>query len=895
MLSAYTQDNTLIPAFASSNIEIYPYQIAVAGFALRSSYLRGVICADECSLGKTYEALLVATQKWYEGKNRILLVLPVNMVGQWVKKIENSFSIPYVLMDTSEAFNSATKNSESSNPFIQEGLVITTYEFATQKADYIKAQKWDMVIFDEADRLNKSHTRENRTSARLKLATDGSFKMLLTPTPIEMDIRDIYGLLHFIDEDALPCSVDEFYDYYFRRPDRYPELAEWVSQYCFRTLKSQVDGYANFTERVPYTVGCDFTEDEKKLYNKLQEYINQPVKIAYPQMEQWEMKLQHNHILSSSAQAYWVTLDNAINNLKNLPAQKDKLALYKVELQTLEELKELTKAVKINGKMTALLSLLKKCFVHLKQLKFPQKAIIYVDNLTTMEHLYSLLTEQGYATQTFSGANSRDFDLIERYREGKSVQVQVLIATGNATKGLDLEFCPLVINYDILSNALEMEQRISRCHRQGQISDVLIINLFNRDNEADIRYLELINKRTLQFEGIFGLSDTVLGNFDANIDDVISSLRQPVAIQEAFSQNLLVNESQNKEIVAGSLNSLFTTFTKEVANQVTVTPQYIESEIQHINDELWEVVKGFFKQYNQSSKGCKFEINEQQRTISPRDYTELPILFYYAKTGYGKPYRSLRGYGMDKNYKPHQGRITLVSPIGSGAIENIECANEGILVVDGVVEPCTIGLYEVLVSMKERATYSSESMVVARHYLLVGKTTSGKMMTNEECQKIMAMPVIEFTESNQKSVAWLKYMNNNYHELDGLVPQDEILQASKETATPAISEEIERLKRITARRKIELERIPHELKEQIRTLNHELAKTTDRISQSKIKRQISLIQKELNQRREGLYRDSDLLDAELKRQIAELTDGQGWLVEVVRQFVVNVSNGGILV
>lgn len=79
-LANHVDDNAPLPAFASSNIGIYLYQIAAAQFALHSEFLKGVILADEGSLGKTYEALLIATQKWYEGKEKLLLVLPTNLI-----------------------------------------------------------------------------------------------------------------------------------------------------------------------------------------------------------------------------------------------------------------------------------------------------------------------------------------------------------------------------------------------------------------------------------------------------------------------------------------------------------------------------------------------------------------------------------------------------------------------------------------------------------------------------------------------------------------------------------------------------------------------------------------------------------------------------------------------
>lgn len=320
-LASYAQDNSLLPAFASSNIEIYPYQIAAAQFALRSQMLKGVILADEGSLGKTYEALLIATQKWYEGKEKLLLVLPTNLTKQWIVKIENSFSLPYILIDTEDACKANSVDND--NPFDQSALIITTYDFAVSKADDIAKIKWDMVIFDEASCLSKCYIGQNKTATTLKEATTESFKLLLTPTPITMSIMDIYGLIYFIDETVLP-DEKSFYDRYFRKPENYPELTSWVSKYCFRTLKSQVTDYVGFSKRIPYTINYKLTPQENELYKRLDEYLALPQKIAYPKMDRYELTLMFYHTASSSVQALIKTLDGAIDRLDDC-AEKEML------------------------------------------------------------------------------------------------------------------------------------------------------------------------------------------------------------------------------------------------------------------------------------------------------------------------------------------------------------------------------------------------------------------------------------------------------------------------------------------------------------------------------------------------------------------------------------------
>lgn len=121
-LSEYTAGvNRLIPAYASSDIEVYPYQIAAAMFALRSPYLKGVVLADEGSLGKTYESLLVISELCFEGRSRILLIVPTPLLQQWAEIMENRFSVPFVVVD---------RDSTGDDPFDADAVVLTTYEFA---------------------------------------------------------------------------------------------------------------------------------------------------------------------------------------------------------------------------------------------------------------------------------------------------------------------------------------------------------------------------------------------------------------------------------------------------------------------------------------------------------------------------------------------------------------------------------------------------------------------------------------------------------------------------------------------------------------------------------------------------------------------------------------------
>lgn len=235
----------------------------MARFALRSGNLKGCILCDEGSLGKTYEALLVVSQRWYEGNEHILIVLPQNLISQWQSKLTEEFNLP--LIDWAEY----TQESQ--------GVCLTTYENVVKNADKIASINWNLAVFDEADFLFKP---DNKSVMAIKNTIGNAFKLLLTPTPITMSIMDIYGLIHFIDETLLP-DADSFYKRYFRKPENYPELSSWVSQFAFRTLKKQVELYVNFTKRLPFVLNYSPQDEEKQLYDLVAKYLSLPNKTAY--------------------------------------------------------------------------------------------------------------------------------------------------------------------------------------------------------------------------------------------------------------------------------------------------------------------------------------------------------------------------------------------------------------------------------------------------------------------------------------------------------------------------------------------------------------------------------------------------------------------------------------
>lgn len=842
-LEGFSGDKNFLPVYASSTAKILPYQIAAARFALRSDYLKGCILCDEGSLGKTYEALLVAGQKWYEGKENILVFLPSNLVAQWLRKLETDFTLPFVFWNN-------TKNIPD-----EEGLILTTYDCAVRHADKIKERDWDLVIFDEADTLAKPEKEIVKT---LKSAVREAYKLLLTPTPITLSIMDIYGLIHFIDESILPDS-DWFYKRYFRKPENYPELTSWVSQFCFRTLKSQTTEYVNFSRRLPITVDYPLIQEEKELYKLISTYITSEDKVAYPEIDEYNLNLLFFKTLSSSPQAFVNMLSPAIQRTYGL----EKAAL--IHIQTLAS------EIKINSKTTQLLKILKTVFNHLKAMKVNQKAIVFVDNNTTLDNLYMIFRQNGYNTLKY-----KDNDTLENFRNDEDAQI--LVTTDTAAKGLDIEYCPVVVNYDMIYNSIQMEQRICRCHRQGQKSDVLVINLLSRENFADVRMLELINKRTLQFNGIFGMSDDIVGNFDTKIKEVLQDFRHRDEVAQAFHKNLTTHRQTNEQLVENSEDILFTTFTKSIADKVTVTPDYIEEKAEELNADLWELVKYYFE----TIKPDWYEVDDVNKTLTLIEGYKRPYLFSFNDNGRMRNYEGYKRYGLGKDFKPQTGRISFTSTFAKGILREIDTniAPEAKIYVNTDIEPCEIGFYNVAITSKD---------VSSTRHILIGQTQSGEILTEQKCRELLSLPVIESEERDRlEQIKDGKLLQNfaGVGSLDDKISKEDIIKEYIKNKEGSFAFEVEKIKLLAGRKKTQLETDLNDIKTEIKDLKKQAC--ANKLEELKTTKRVKVLEKELLKREEKLFYDKAHIDVETEKEIADLTDEYNFNVLMSPHFKVQI-------
>lgn len=656
-LNSLQDEDRLLPVYSDGNIKVYPYQVAAALFAMRNPYQKGVILCDEAGMGKSHEAMLAASEMWYEGKTKILIAIPhFNLLMQWAEMLDEKYSVPYCVAQ-----------NESISDF--DGIVLVTNDYLVQNISEFDKINWDAVIFEEANVLSSVYQDENtfrkvKGSKQAKILKEFSknvFKILLTGTPIEKNIMDLYGLIYFIDEDLLP-EPEEYMKRYLRRPENYPELAEKVSKYCFRTLRSQAKRYAKIPERRHITLEYEGSDEEKRLYDLLNMYIEKPDKKAFPQMDKYDLALMLFGSAASSSVAIKQSLKNIISRLEQTANAETECEEFKVMLTAAENIKCDTKA-------TLLLDSLEKLFSYITKNGANKKAVIFTESIETQKYLYALLKDK-YITLLYSG-NSSDYEVLRKFKNDG----EILLSTDAGAKGYNFEVASLVVNYDLLYNTLKMEQRIDRIHRIGQQNDCIVLSFIDKGNFADIRKLELVSKRHILTDGVFGVSDSVIGGFADDLGKGIRSLniRTKTQVERDYQKTLADNEEDNKNLVETAEDILFTTFTKEMAEKIKITPQYAEEKGKEINSELWELTKYYFEKYNEENNDCKFVIDEDKKTVTATEYEELPKLFYYPTENGNKAYKALKQF---KN-------ISLLSPLAKGLMFNTECAETGTLCIEG--------------------------------------------------------------------------------------------------------------------------------------------------------------------------------------------------------------------
>lgn len=732
----------LAGAVAGAQVDLNPHQVDAALFAFNSPLSKGALLADEVGLGKTIEAGLVVSQQWAERKRRILIITPSNLRKQWHQELAEKFFLPCQILEA-KTYNAAIKQGKF-RPFeLDDAIVICSYHFARNKAADIANTPWDLVVIDEAHRLRNVYKPSNVIANTLKQALKDRNKLLLTATPLQNSLLELFGLVSFIDElvfGDLRSFRDQFLS--LNQEQVFHTLKERLKPVCHRTLRRQVSAYIPYTRRLPLVEEFTPEESEDRLYELVSEYLRRDNLQALPSSQRTLMTLVLRKLLASSTFAIAGALTTMSNRLKaklrrQTPAQtleeeldQDYEALDEVaeewgEDQSLEPLSEadrsaleqeiadleafarLATSIEHNAKGRALIKALGIAFRKAEELGAEQKAIIFTESRRTQDYLLRVLADSPFkdGIVLFNGSNTDDTSkriyaewldrhqgsdrvtgsksadmrsaLVDYFRE----QGRIMIATEAGAEGINLQFCSLVVNYDLPWNPQRIEQRIGRCHRYGQKHDVVVVNFLNRKNEADRRVFELLSEKFLLFDGVFGTSDEVLGaiesgvDFEKRINDIYQRCRQPGQIKAAFDQLQLELSLEINEALTQTRRKLLEHFDDEVREKLKVRDEDSKAVLDRFEQLLMRLTRHELSGYAEFRGDSAF-------VLKPHPFaTEIPLGLYELPRRSGEAHtyrlshplaqlivaqakaRDLSGAEIHFDYSNHTGKISLLEPL----------------------------------------------------------------------------------------------------------------------------------------------------------------------------------------------------------------------------------------
>lgn len=667
--SASDSINRLSQSLINAKVDLNPHQVEAALFAFRAPLEKGALLADEVGLGKTIEAGLIISQLWAERKRKILIIVPPPLRKQWNRELLEKFYIPSIILE-SKNYNEFVR-AGNLYPFVQKDqIVITSYQFARNKSVDIRRASWDLVIIDEAHRLRNVYKKSNRIARTIREATEGAPKLLLTATPLQNSLMELYGLMSFIDPYLFGDEVT------FRKQfgsgtkvlsnADFMDLKDRIKSVCHRTLRRQVTEYVPYTKRIPILEDFASSEAEWELYQKVSAYLQRDDIYAMPKGQRNLMTLVVRKILASSTFAIADTLLSLIKRLENLLEKyevdhnlssiledvdeiedtleewnqdeedgdenneetdspnldfiREKIIAEKEELRSYYQL---ALSINENEKGKALLTALSKGFAKLKEIGANEKAVVFTESRRTQQYLKDLLERNGYKGKIVifnSLNNSPEINEIykawlERHKDDDQItgsktadtraalvehfknHASIMIATESAAEGINLQFCSLVVNYDLPWNPQRIEQRIGRCHRYGQKHDVVVINFLNRKNAADKRVFELLEQKFKLFEGIFGSSDEVLGSLESGVDfekriqQIYQTCRTADEIQHAFNQLQAELDEQIQNKMEETRRHLMENFDDEVREKLKDHYEKTSIHLNKLERYLWNLAK----------------------------------------------------------------------------------------------------------------------------------------------------------------------------------------------------------------------------------------------------------------------------------------------------------------
>lgn len=619
-----------------SKIEPLPFQLdAVYRNILKQPRIRFLI-ADDPGAGKTIMAGLVIKElKLRRIINRILIVVPGHLMDQWRREMKEKFDETFEVIDRS-IFDS----TYGDNPFNRKNQVITSIDFAKQDEilSALRYSTWDLIIVDEAHKM--AAYRYNDKTKKTKRYRLGEVLSKISPHLLFLSATPHKG-----DPENFRLFLDLLRPGYFSSKEILEESLRNNDNPLFvRRLKEHLRDFNNkpiFTNRYSITVKFPLSDKEKELYNELVRYVREEYnkqKVNDNKRNVGFALLVLQRRMASSAYALYRSLERRKRRLEELLNDGDIQEKPSLDIESIEEIddmeeenrweeekkwetltfsrtkEELREEIRIVEKLMNMakeiyergeevkLSELKKAieegFNKIKETGGPEKILIFTEAKDTLEYLVKKISEWGYKVNFIHGGMKLE-DRIEQEKIFRN-ETQIMIATEAAGEGINLQFCNIMINYDIPWTPIRLEQRMGRIHRFGQNRDVYIFNMV-AEGTIEGRILGKLLDKLEEIKSKLG-SDRVydvIGDIFAGknlYQLVIDAVVKIKSIDDIYKEiEIIGNDEELKrikeEVLAESLavrNIDFTAIKEmtELAEEQRLVPEYVEGFFKHAFEKV---------------------------------------------------------------------------------------------------------------------------------------------------------------------------------------------------------------------------------------------------------------------------------------------------------------------
>jgi SNF2 family DNA or RNA helicase len=528
----------LVPGFDrlvtldANTIKELPHQIDVAQRVLRRPLGGRAILADEVGLGKTIEAGIVLKELTVRGLvRRALILTPAALVEQWRGELESKFF---------ESFDTPAQPRDWKR--VTRAVVSYDRAISPRHAREILRHRWDLVIVDEA------HKVKNERAARYRFIQqiDRNYILLLTATPLQNNLRELYNLVTLLRPGQLGTWA-EFRRLHVakgdpRKPKDPEALKELTAEVMIRTRRSSVAEALDLPPRRPSHPVVRLMPAEAKLYGEVVSFLRALYREGVIEQgkgegegeKKQERPRRKRRTGKGIFQLELVRLCQRLcSSSRALADSLDSLA--KGELITsryrtkARELARAARRVNRHGKLSALEEVLAE---------HRERVIVFSEHLPTLDLIAERVKKLRRTPIIYKGALSTS-ERTKRLTAFKQDERAVLVATRSGTEGLNLQFCNVLVNYELPWNPMVVEQRIGRIHRIGQTREAHIVN-FAAQGTVEAHVLLLLDQKIRLFELVVGELDVILGDFGgaAALEEQLADAWLGAEDDEAFEQKV---------------------------------------------------------------------------------------------------------------------------------------------------------------------------------------------------------------------------------------------------------------------------------------------------------------------------------------------------------------------